>query len=66
MEALGGRIFLDSPPGAGTSLRAELPLSAAYGGTALSFPGVRAVITGTPDIALPLLPVDCLAAAVPS
>ena len=66
VEALGGRIFLDSPPGGGTSLRAELPLSAAYGGTALSFPGVRAVITGTPDIALPLLPVDCLAAAVPS
>ena len=28
VEALGGRIFLDSPPGAGTSLRAELPLSA--------------------------------------
>ena len=29
VEALGGRIFLDSPPGAGTSLRAELPLSPA-------------------------------------
>jgi signal transduction histidine kinase len=29
VEALGGRIFLDSPRGAGTSLRAELPLSAA-------------------------------------
>ena len=28
VEALGGRIFLDSPPGAGTSLRAELPLTA--------------------------------------
>ena len=28
VEALGGRIFLDSPPGAGTSLRAELPLAA--------------------------------------
>jgi signal transduction histidine kinase len=27
VEALGGRIFLDSPPGAGTSLRAELPLT---------------------------------------
>ncbi|MDT7630282.1 MAG: hypothetical protein QOI50_2212, partial [Pseudonocardiales bacterium] len=26
-EALGGRIFLDSPPGAGTTLRLELPLS---------------------------------------
>jgi signal transduction histidine kinase len=32
VEALGGRIFLDSPPGAGTSLRAELPLSATNGG----------------------------------
>jgi signal transduction histidine kinase len=28
VEALGGRIFLDSPPGGGTSLRAELPLTA--------------------------------------
>ena len=27
VEALGGRIFLDSPPGAGTSLRVELPLA---------------------------------------
>ena len=27
MEALGGRLFLHSPPGAGTSLRAELPLT---------------------------------------
>ncbi|HEX6521959.1 MAG TPA: AAA family ATPase [Streptosporangiaceae bacterium] len=27
VEALGGRIFLDSPRGAGTSLRAELPLT---------------------------------------
>jgi signal transduction histidine kinase len=27
VEALGGRIFLDSPPGAGTSLRVELPLN---------------------------------------
>jgi len=32
VEALGGRIFLDSPPGAGTSLRAELPLAAPNGG----------------------------------
>jgi signal transduction histidine kinase len=31
VEALGGRIILDSPPGAGTSLRAELPLAAAGG-----------------------------------
>ncbi len=28
VEALGGRIFLDSPRGAGTSLRVELPLAA--------------------------------------
>ena len=28
VEALGGRIFLDSPRGAGTSLRVELPLTA--------------------------------------
>ena len=27
MEAIGGRIFLESPPGAGTSLRVELPLT---------------------------------------
>jgi signal transduction histidine kinase len=32
VEALGGRIFLDSPPGAGTTLRAELPLTTAHGG----------------------------------
>jgi GAF domain-containing protein len=35
VEALGGRIFLDSPPGAGTSLRVELPLAAT---TAASLP----------------------------
>jgi signal transduction histidine kinase len=35
VEALGGRIFLDSPPGAGTSLRVELPLTAS---TAASLP----------------------------
>ena len=34
VEALGGRIYLDSPAGAGTSLRVELPLtSASTGGT---------------------------------
>jgi predicted ATPase/signal transduction histidine kinase len=27
VEAIGGRLFLDSPPGAGTSLRAEFPLA---------------------------------------
>ncbi len=27
VEALGGKIFLDSPPGAGTSLRVEIPLT---------------------------------------
>jgi signal transduction histidine kinase len=32
VEALGGRIFLDSPPGAGTSLRVELPLTSDGGG----------------------------------
>jgi signal transduction histidine kinase len=32
VEALGGRIFLDSPRGAGTTLRAELPLIASDGG----------------------------------
>jgi signal transduction histidine kinase len=32
VEALGGRIFVDSPPGAGTTLRAELPLPTAAGG----------------------------------
>ena len=29
VEAIGGRLFLDSPPGAGTSLRAEIPLTTA-------------------------------------
>jgi signal transduction histidine kinase len=32
VEALGGRIVLDSPPGAGTSLRVELPLTACDAG----------------------------------
>ena len=32
VEALDGRIFLDSPRGAGTTLRVELPLTAANGG----------------------------------
>jgi signal transduction histidine kinase len=32
VEALGGQILLDSPPGAGTTLRAELPLTATDGG----------------------------------
>jgi signal transduction histidine kinase len=32
VEALGGRILLDSPRGAGTTLRAELPLPATSGG----------------------------------
>jgi signal transduction histidine kinase len=31
VEAIGGRIFLDSPRGAGTSLRVELPITAANG-----------------------------------
>ena len=29
VEAIGGRIRLDSPPGAGTSLHAQIPLTAA-------------------------------------
>jgi len=32
VEALGGRIFVDSPPGTGTTLRAELPLTTANDG----------------------------------
>ena len=32
VEAIGGRIFLDSARGSGTSLRAELPLTPAAGG----------------------------------
>ena len=36
VEALGGRIFLDSPPGAGTSLRVELPLTATNSGASPS------------------------------
>jgi predicted ATPase/signal transduction histidine kinase len=32
VEALGGRIFLTSPRGSGTSVRVELPLTAAKGG----------------------------------
>jgi signal transduction histidine kinase len=32
VEALGGRLVLHSPRGAGTSLRAELPLTAANDG----------------------------------
>jgi signal transduction histidine kinase len=31
VEAVGGRIFLDSPSGSGTSLRAEIPLAAGDG-----------------------------------
>jgi signal transduction histidine kinase len=39
VEAIGGRIFLDSPRGAGTSLRVELPITAANGDVAI--PDVR-------------------------
>jgi signal transduction histidine kinase len=40
-EALGGRIALSSPPGAGTSLRAELPLTAANDGVTSRQPRPR-------------------------
>jgi glucose-6-phosphate-specific signal transduction histidine kinase len=39
VEAIGGRIFLDSPRGAGTSLRVELPITAANGD--VTIPDVR-------------------------
>ena len=32
VEALGGRVLLDSPPGAGTTVRVELPPTTANGG----------------------------------
>ena len=35
VEALGGRILLDSPPDAGTTLRLELPLTDANDGGTL-------------------------------
>ncbi|MDT7640349.1 MAG: hypothetical protein QOC83_4637, partial [Pseudonocardiales bacterium] len=34
VEALGGRVVLHSPPGSGTTLRLELPLTAPNGGAA--------------------------------
>jgi signal transduction histidine kinase len=41
VEAIGGRIFLDSPPGAGTHLRVELPLlRIPAGATWTDVPGV--------------------------
>jgi hypothetical protein len=43
VEALGGRIFLDSPRGAGTSLRVELPLTPS---TATSLPLNQRRISG--------------------
>ena len=39
VEALGGRVFLDSPRGAGTSVRVELPLTSS---TAASLPRYHA------------------------
>jgi signal transduction histidine kinase len=41
VEALGGRIVLHSPPGAGTSLRAELPLTTTNDGVTARGPGTR-------------------------
>ncbi|HEY3653172.1 MAG TPA: hypothetical protein VGL33_34750 [Streptosporangiaceae bacterium] len=42
VEALGGRILLDSPRGAGTTLRVELPLTGTDGDVTSSFTSVRA------------------------
>ena len=39
VEALGGRIFLDSPHGEGTDLRIELPLAATNSGVASDWDG---------------------------
>jgi signal transduction histidine kinase/predicted ATPase len=47
VEALGGRIFLDSPRGAGTSLRVELPLTTANGGVLLGRLGYQTALTTT-------------------
>ena len=41
VEAIGGRFFLDSPRGAGTTLRAELPLSSPGRSASGSPPGAR-------------------------
>ena len=43
VEALGGRLSLYSPPGAGTTIQVVLPL------TAPGSPGSSAVVTGRPD-----------------
>jgi signal transduction histidine kinase len=43
VEALGGRLTLDSPPGAGTAMRVVLPLTAPSG------LGSPATVTGRPD-----------------
>ena len=32
VEALGGRLSVESPPGSGTTLRVEIPLAAEAGG----------------------------------
>jgi signal transduction histidine kinase len=42
-EALGGRLWVDSPPGAGTTVQVVLPL------TASGRPGLRAAGTGAPS-----------------
>ena len=52
VEALGGRIFLDSPRGAGTSLRVELPLTAPTAAS-LSLSHATAVRGTTPAAASP-------------
>ncbi|MCU1615060.1 MAG: histidine kinase [Frankiales bacterium] len=43
VEALGGRLVLHSPPGAGTTVRVSLPL------TAPARPGPPVAVTGAPD-----------------
>ena len=43
VEALGGRLILDSPPGAGTAMRVVLPLTAPNG------PGPHPTVAGPPD-----------------
>jgi signal transduction histidine kinase len=47
VEALGGRILLRSPPGSGTTLRLELPLTTPHGGATLP-PDLRDTLAQIP------------------